>query len=485
MEKFEATFTSLRKYQCPQWFADAKFGIWSHWGPQSVPMAGDWYARNMYIQGTPQYRHHLRTYGHPSKFGYKDICKLWKAENFEPDYLMELYRKAGARYFCGQIAHHDNFINFPTKFNDMNSAKVGPMKDICGLWKKAAEKQGLPFGLGEHLGRSFAWMNVNKGCDAEGPYKGVRYDGWDENYQTFYHKNQEHMNLDMGIGPSRPQYTRNSQYHQYWMNVIKEAIDLYQPDLLYTDGGLPFGELFQADESDPMYQPGLEVVSYLYNTSIRKYGENRAVYTQKDWRDQIYTVGTYDIESSKLPDIFPTPWQTEICIGPWFYDSREPYLKPLELIETFVDILAKNGTLLLNIPQLPDGTLDEESVFFLQEIGKWFSVCAEGIYDTRPWRIFKEGVTVPHQETAAGKKMEWTETDFYFTSKSDDVFAFVMKVPSNGTVVLRSFAETPIECVSLLGGGLLEFEQKYGILTVKLPEKLPTEYINCLKIHLK
>ena len=153
-KKFEASFESLREYQCPDWFRDAKFGIWSHWGPQSVSMYGDWYARNMYIQGSDQYRYHIRHYGHPSKFGYKDICALWKAENFDPDALMDLYVKAGARYFVGQAMHHDHFFNYPSQLNRFNSMQVGPHKDICGLWKAAADKHGLPFGLTEHLGAS-------------------------------------------------------------------------------------------------------------------------------------------------------------------------------------------------------------------------------------------------------------------------------------------------------------------------------------------
>ena len=160
-EKFSPSFESLTQYRCPDWFLDAKFGIWSHWGPQSVPMFGDWYARNMYIQGSPQYLYHLRHYGHPSKFGYKDLCALWKAEKFDPDALMDLYVKAGARYFVGQDIHHDHFFNYPSKLNRFNSMEVGPHKDICGMWKAAADKRGLPFGLTEHLGASFSWWRVN------------------------------------------------------------------------------------------------------------------------------------------------------------------------------------------------------------------------------------------------------------------------------------------------------------------------------------
>ena len=168
-KKFEASFESLRQYECPEWFQDAKFGIWSHWGPQSVPMYGDWYARNMYIEGSPQYKYHLRHYGHPSEFGYKDLVKLWKAEKFDAEALMELYYKAGARYFVGQAMHHDHFFNYDSDINRFCATKVGPMKDIIGEWKAAADKFGMPFGLTEHLGATFSWWRVNKGADAEGP----------------------------------------------------------------------------------------------------------------------------------------------------------------------------------------------------------------------------------------------------------------------------------------------------------------------------
>ena len=244
--RFEATFESLHTYTAPEWFRDAKFGIWSHWGPQSVPMFGDWYARNMYIQGQPQYEYHLRHYGHPSKFGYKDICALWKAEKFDPDALIAKYHKAGARYLMTQAVHHDHFFNYDSKINRMNSVNVGPHKDILALWKAAADKYGMYFGLSEHLGASFSWWRVNKGCDATGPYAGVPYDGNDPAYQDFYHANQEH-----GTGEDLdPWYTGNEQFRDYWLRCVNEMIDRFQPDLLYSDGVLPFGEHWLAQQGE-------------------------------------------------------------------------------------------------------------------------------------------------------------------------------------------------------------------------------------------
>ncbi|MCL2284810.1 MAG: alpha-L-fucosidase, partial [Firmicutes bacterium] len=430
MQKFDASFDSLQTAGCPDWFRDAKFGIWSHWGPQSVPMYGDWYARNMYIQDTPQYIYHVRHYGHPSKFGYKDVCALWKAENFNPGELMELYHKAGARYFVAQAMHHDNFFNFPSKLNPMNSAQVGPMKDICGLWKQAADKFNMPFGLTEHHGASFSWWRVNKGCDTHGMHKGVPYDGNDPAWQDFYYPNQAEGTDD----PHRvfPWYTEDAAFRQHWLGVMKELIDLYTPELLYTDGNLPFGNHlpsgYQAVE-DGDYSCGLEAVAYLYNKSIEKYGTNRAIYTHKDRRPEVHRVGILDIEKSQLPGIAEKPWQTDTCIGNWFYDVRQKFKTADHVVEMLVDIISKNGTMLLNILQKPDGTIDDESRFLLNEMAEWFNICSEGVYETRPWKVAGEGIVKVAIEGFREDKTAWHESDFRFVQKHNTVYAFMLGNP--------------------------------------------------------
>ena len=198
-------------------------------------MYGDWYARNMYHEGSEQYRYHIRHYGHPSKFGYKDIVQLWKAEQFDPESLMDLYVAAGAKYFVAQAMHHDNFFNYDSKIHRFNSVNMGPKKDIVALWKAATTRRGLPFGLTEHLGATFSWYQFNKGQDKEGPY-----DRNDPEYEDLYLPNREHHDPDAPQREPKPWYTENSRWHQHWLDVIKEVIDLYQPDLLYSDGGLPF-----------------------------------------------------------------------------------------------------------------------------------------------------------------------------------------------------------------------------------------------------
>ena len=487
MEKFEASFESLRTHTYPEWFMNAKFGIWSHWGPQSVPMYGDWYARNMYIQGSPQYLYHIRHYGHPSKFGFKDICALWKAENFDPDALMERYVKAGAKYFVAQAMHHDHFYNYDSDINPMNSVKVGPHKDIVALWKAAAEKFGLPFGLTEHLGASYSWWRVNKGCDSEGPYKGVPYDGNDPAYRDYYYDNYE-----LGTGQEiSPWYTPSEKFHKYWKDSMIEIIDKYEPLFLYSDGSLPFNDQWLPDDLpyvlDDRYKEGLEVAAYLYNKSMEQHGENLAVYTQKCRYPDVYRIGVLDMECSVLEGAAEYPWQTDTSIGDWFYDVRSTYKSPREIIDTLVDIVAKNGNLLLNIVQKPDGTIDEEAGYILDEVGTWLGICGEGIYETRPWKTAMEGSTRLSNATYASQAgIPWTDADFRYTRKDRTVYAFMMAPKQGQAAVLKSFNEgEKIREVRLLGVGPVPFAHQFGVLTVKLPETLPTAYENVLAVELE
>lgn len=477
---YQASFESLRNFQCPDWFRDVKFGIWSHWGPQSVPMCGDWYARNMYIQGTEQYEYHLRTYGHPSEFGYKDICALWKAERFDPDALMEKYYKAGARFFVAQATHHDHFFNFASQYNHFNSVEVGPGKDICALWKAASEKWHMPFGLTEHLGASFAWWRSNKGADTYGPYKGVPYDGNNPVYRHFYHDNYEHVSA-----PGEPDrwvwLTGNRDFREYWLKVAKEIIDRFQPDLLYSDSSLPFGE--GEDPQDEAYRYGLEAVAHLYNTSEKLHGQNQAVYTQKNRSENIYRVGALDIERSQLEDISPVPWMSETCIGGWFYDRKAKYKTPRHILDILVDTISKNGTLLVNILQRPDGTIDTEAEWILKELAGWFAVNGEAVYGSRPWRVAGEGHASVIIDGFREEQVAWDDDDFRFVQKDGRLYVFVMKSVGRKNTAITSLREQEkVKSVRLLGHGEVAFVQRYGTLLVDLPEKMPTEYASVLEI---
>lgn len=259
---------------------------------------------------------------------------------------------------------------------------------------------------------------------------------------------------------------------------MTEIVDLYQPDLLYSDGPLPFGEWG--------YDVGLRAVAHLYNTSASRHGTNRAVYQQKDRSREIYSIGVLDIERSQEPDINPDPWQTDTSVGDWFYNVRDIYKTPRHVIEMLVDIVAKNGNLLLNVPQRPDGTIDEECAQLLDELGHWTQVCGEGIYGTRPFRVMGEGpgsvVIDGFTETA----VDWTSADFRFTRRDDTVYAFQMRWPDDHRAVILSLTPSEkVTSVRLLGFGPVEFEQPYGVLVVRLPNVRPVTAAHCLAIDLE
>ncbi|MGY4923349.1 alpha-L-fucosidase [Streptomyces sp. 900105755] len=480
-DPFQPTLESLSAFECPDWFRDAKLGIWSHWGPQSVPRYGDWYARNMYIEGTDQYRYHLRTFGHPSKFGYKDLVDSWKAERFDPDGLMDLYARAGARYFVALASHHDNFLNYPSRLHRWNAAEVGPRKDVVGLWADAARGRGLRFGLSEHLGAAFSWWSVNKGADTTGPYAGVPYDGTDAAAEDLYLANHEHYTAGRRPDPVAPWYTSNPGWHRRWLDLVTEMIDLYQPDLLYSDGAPPFGVHGM--------EPGLRAAAHLYNTSAARHGgRNEAVYTHKERHAEVRRIGVLDVERSQESALSPVPWQTDTCLGGWFYDVRAVYKSPAHVIELLVDIAAKNGCLLLNVPQLPDGTIDEECRHLLKELADWTDLCGEGVHGTRPYRDGTEGPSGVVVDGFREDRVAWTQTDYRLTRRGNTVYAFQMAWPGDGRAIVRSLgSETEVVSVRLLGAAPVEYHRIHpdGELVVELPVRPPSPYVNCLAIEVR
>ena len=326
----------------PTGFGDAKFGIWSHWGPNAVPGQGDWYARRMYIEGHPQYIHHLENYGHPSTHGYKDIIPLWKAEKWNPEELMELYVKAGAKYFVSMASFHDNFDLWNSKFQRWNSVEMGPQRDVVGQWQAAAQKHGLRFGVSEHLSASYLWFQPSHGADKNGPLAGVPYDGADPRFAGLYQVPDRDIDET-----NQPWFTSNPDSHQDWARRMKDLLLTYHPDLLYTDGAMPFGEV------------GRDVIADFYNDNMRQNnGQLEAVYSYKrnGLGEYIQGMGVLDIERGGLQGINPLPWQTDTSIGDWFYSENYLYKTTTQVIHLLADIVSKNGNLLLNVVQYADGS---------------------------------------------------------------------------------------------------------------------------------
>ncbi len=467
---FKPTWESLKTYKCPQWFRDAKLGFWAIQGPQSLPEAGDWYARHMYVEGRAQYKFHVEHFGHPSKFGYKDLAAAWKNEKLDTNRLASLYKKAGAKYLIVLANHHDNWDNWNSKYHRWNSVNLGPKKDIVGLWAASARKHGLRFGVTEHLGRSYSWFNTNKSADKKGPLAGVPYDGADPNFADLYFPPHPDTNASYPSNP--PEW-----WPRTWFYRIRDLVDSYHPDLLYTDGSVPYGEV------------GRSCIAHFYNANT-KYngGKLQAVYNLKNWEgksnhgDYVDGIGVEDVERGALKDIKAEPWQTDTCIGNWFYRTGMKYKSPQMVVCMLADIVSKNGNMLLNIPLKHDGTIDADEEKFLAEFGQWLTVNGEAIYATRPWKIFGEGparVAKSHFNERSFAKM--TARDIRFTTKGDTLYAIVLAWPADGKAVIRSLAGASrqtevvtniIKSVELVGGdGQLTFTQDTDSLTVTLPAK--------------
>ncbi len=476
--RFEGTWESLDEYECPEWFRDAKFGIWAIIGPQCVPMQGDWYARHMYLQGHRQYEHHVKTYGHPSRFGYKDLIARFDPKKLDFDRLVGLYKQAGAKYVVLLAVHHDNFDLWNSKHHEWNSVNKGPRRDLVGEFRGAAARHEIRYGVTTHLARTYSWLQTSHGADKKGPLAGVRYDGADPKYQALYH----------APFPESPRYPKSppEAWKLAWYSRVKDLIDQYQPDLMYFDGGYPFDE----------GRVGRRLVAHYYNANTKWHdGRNDAAMCIKKWGQGagtgVFRDGTcvQDIERGRASELRELPWQTDTCIGGWYYRVGTKYKTPAHIAHMLIDIVSKNGNLLLNLPLHPDGSLDDDEMAFLDAMGRWMKVNGEGIYETRPWVTYGEGPTKGggghFKETATG----YTSRDFRYTAKGDSrVYAFFMAWPEDGRLHLGALAKTAesgatIEKVELLGrAGALKFEHSDRGLSVALPAAAPCRYAWALRI---
>jgi alpha-L-fucosidase len=475
--KFTPTDVSLKQYQYPEWFRDAKFGIWAHWGPQAVPRRGDWYARNLYIQDAKDwqkgyYEDHLKRYGHPSEKGYKDIIPLWKAEKWHPEALMKLYKKTGAKYFVSMGTHHDNFFLWNSKLHKWNAMNMGPKKDVVGLWQAAAKKEGLRFGISEHLAASYTWFQTAHSADKTGDKAGVPYDGNDPRYEDLYH--------GKAAADDNGWMTKNPVWQREWFDRIKEVVDLYQPDFLYSDSKIPFENVV-----------GRSLIAHFYNQDMAKNGGHlAAVYTCKEASDNRFV---QDVEKGVLDSICPFPWQTDTSIGDWFYRTGQKYKTAPEVIQLLVDIVSKNGNLLLNVVQTPEGDLEPNVIAILDGIGQWIKDNGEGIYGTRPWKVYGEGpsTTQPQEKGAFGGLKDvrkYTASDIRYTIKQGVVYAFCMENPTQNIRLVSlgkhsKLSTKKVTAVTRLGSSeKLNWKQENEALVIKKPLKSADYSVMTFKI---
>jgi alpha-L-fucosidase len=433
-----------------------------------VPEDGDWYARKMYQQGSPDYEDHLKRWGHPSTNGWKDIIPLWKAERWDPEHLMALYKKAGAHYFVSMGSHHDDFFLWNSPLHKWNAVNYGPHRDVVGDWQRAAKENGLPFGVSEHLGASFTWFQDSHKSDWTGPLAGIPYDGANSNYWDLYHF------------PAKPGdaswYSNDRRWQQQWYDQIKQLVDDYHPDLLYSDGGVAFGN-----------EVGLSQIANLYNVSAADHGgQVQAVYTCKQDSGGRWV---RDFERGVNGGINPYPWQTDTSIGDWFYNRHWKYQPLSWTVHMLVDIVSKNGNLLLNVVLRPDGSLDPEVETMLHQLADWRSVNGEAIFGTRPWLVYGEG-EVKAKGGAFKENFHYSAKDIRFTTKGPTLYAIALGWPEDSQITIRSLALTDdpaqnhIKRITLLGHrGKLKFTQTRDGLVVQLPSEKLSDLTCSLKIN--
>jgi len=444
----------------------------------------------MYIQGHKQYDHHLKTYGHPTVSGFMEIDNLWKAENWQPEELMKRYVRAGAKYFVALANHHDNFDNYASTHHVWNSVNVGPKRDLIGIWAKTARKHGLRFGVTNHSAHSWHWFQTAYGYDGEGELAGQRYDAFKLTKADGKGKWWEGLdpqelytgpNMVMPDGLTTAQAVRawhdkndrvwnenppatNPKFVESWFLRCRELVDKYHPDLLYFDNiELPLG------------QAGLDITAHYYNASLKHHGKVEAVVNGKRVAEAHRPALVEDYERGFAEDIKPAPWQTDTCIGAWHYDrgifENHRYKSVGQVVRMLVDIVSKNGNLLLNIPVKGDGTIDSDEVKFLDGLAAWMELNSEGIFGSRPWKTFGEGPTKIAGGMFNENKMKLGAQDIRFTTKDGALYIYVLGMPE-GDISIKSLGlstefDKKVTKLDLLGSDQrIEWNQNTDALTI-------------------
>ena len=465
---YRPTWESLSGYTVPDWYLDGKFGIFIHWGVYSVPAFGnEWYPRNMYRQGTKEYDHHIATYGPQSRFGYLDFIEEFTAERFDADAMADLFVRSGARFVVPVAEHHDGFAMYDCSLSEWNAVKMGPKRDVVGLIAAAVRKRGLTFGLSSH--RAEHWWFMNGGMEFES-------DVQDPRYADFY-------------GPAAPEGTQpDAEYLDDWLARTCELVDKYQPQLIWFDWWI----------EQPAFAPYLQRFAAYYYNRADEWSRLRGGWAKSgpaiNYKHGAFPpeAAVFDVERGQLTDIRPLFWQTDTAVAKasWGYVEGQEYKTPGAIVGDLVDIVSKNGALLLNIGPRPDGTIPDEEVAILESIGDWLRVNGEAIYGTRPWKVFGEGPTeIVGGSFSDTKRQTFTSRDVRFTTKGDTLYAIALGLP-DGDLTIQSLGTNlklltrPIVGVSLLGSDeRLEWERTGTGLRVALPAKLPCEHAVALRVE--
>ena len=460
---YKDTWESLCSYQTPQWYADAKFGIFIHWGVYAVPAFGsEWYSRYMYIEGTKEYEHHLTTYGPHKNFGYKDFIPLFKGEKFNADEWADLFVKSGARYIMPVAEHHDGFAMYDCSFSQWNSVRMGPQKDIMGDLKKAAEKRGIVFSVSYHRAEHVWFFNGGRKyeCDINDPA-----------YRDFYGKQQDGGDNVHNVYMEPP----SKAHCRDWLLRVCELVDKYRPRIVYFDWWV----------HNLAWKPYLKKFAAYYYNSAKKWGMEVAI----NYKYNAFPLGSavYDVERGQLADIRPRLWQTctAAAENSWGYTAGNKFKNPVTLVGNLVDIVSKNGVMLLNIGPRADGSITDEDRKILLAIGDWLKKNGEGIYGTTYWQRYGEGPTDIVEGTFKDvERNAFTSKDIRFTWKKGILYAFVMKYPKNGAVIIPSLksdisvnGDFNIQSIKILGfPNKVSFKRDSNALRIQVAGSITTSY---------
>lgn len=420
---FKDTWESLAAYKTPQWYQQAKFGIFIHWGIYSVPSFGsEWYSRNMYIQGSREYEHHVKTYGPHKEFGYKDFIPLFKAEKFDADEWAELFRQAGARYIVPVAEHHDGFQMYDSEISPWNAAEMGPKRNVLGELKKSFEARGMTLGASSHRVEHWFFMGHGKEFDSdikEPMQRGDFY--WPAMPEPANHYDRS----------STP--TPTAEFLEDWLVRCCELVDRYQPKLIYFDWWIQHSAV----------KPYLRKFAAYYYNRAAQWGQEVVINYKQD--AFMFGCAVPDVERGQMSQVQPFFWQSDTAIArnSWGYTEGNKYKPAREILRNLMDIVSKNGTLLLNVGPRPDGSIGPEDTAVLKEIGQWMAVNGEAVYDTKVWRIAEEGPTrIGTGQFSDGEEVLYTPQDIRFTVKGDSIYATVMSWPEDGQVVVKSLAKS-------------------------------------------
>jgi alpha-L-fucosidase len=467
--RYEATWESLRGHEVPQWYRDAKFGIFIHWGLYSVPaFANEWYPRSMYQSGTREFEHHVKTYGSQGTFGYKDFIPKFTAERFDPDAWAALFEDAGARFVVPVAEHHDGFAMYDSKFTEWDAMDKGPRRDLIGDLARAVRKRGLVLGLSSH--RAEHWWFFDRGMEFDSDVRDPKNAGL---YGPARPKAKDGTNeMDAANGPDKA-------FLDDWLARCEELVDRYHPQLIWFDWWI-------GNEKFEPYRR--QFAAYYYNRGVEW---NRGVAI--NYKHTAFPEGTavLDVERGQLADIRAEFWQTDTAVSKnsWGYIEGQDYKTADSIVDDLVDIVSKNGALLLNIGPRPDGTIPEPEQRLLREIGAWLKANGEAVYGTRPWRVYGEGTTaVVEGSFNDTKRQAFTGRDVRFTTKGDVLYAIALAWPGDALTVKTLASGAPfarrISSVELVGNrARLKWTQTAEGLRVEMPVVRSDDYAYAFRIR--